>query len=723
MVVRSSSGCRRRLAVCGLLALLGCPGDDGLGAAGGTGGDDEMPDDPTPGPNGPSCVPPRSGAVPDEPASRSQPGRRSRTARLDGGVGEVTAPHEPLHATTFDPHVHERWDEARKLELAYCINRVSGDDAEREANYHKLIRSLASATAEWERVSDVNFIHLRHDDEPEETPYLTPTKRGVRVDAARCAAGTNAYFGVVAGFDTASKDGSTNFTPELWNAPELEPLGSDGIARVLQVNSQHVEGFGDLQLLSTLRHELGHVMGFDHEEASLPNPPDRCNSPNPRSLTPIDSVSIMGTPDCKGLARVDYLSARDRLSAFFLHHTPRSRFEVRTAGTATGYRFGGGVAGTGAEILWHSAGAMEGVRWRPQGGAGISFTAEPYPYVPPGTLLPEDWYPTQSEVVIPLRLGGDAERVDLLFFGPGPDVNDFAVLTAGNEPTVLPWEGDGFAVPVVGSFDPDALDRDLVYLYRPGPDSDMGLGVVDGSVVLLEDVPQQDAYAYPLAAPYRGDGFPDDVIWLDPHARQLITWRWTTGTLDGLSISVSPQSALSLPSGELTPVVGDFNGDGRADVMWHGVANLPGLENTTDVLWLSESVETLLSFIVVDKAVGTGYRPFVGDFDGDGRDDVFWQRQWGMTSTGPSESETGPSFVWYFDEAGGHEAKAYVLGADRSPYVGDFDADGCHDIGWFDATDDALYVWRCLPGARDFDCEETMTTPPSSAPVGVHWGF
>jgi hypothetical protein len=690
-----------------------------------------MPDDRTPGPEGPNCVMPRSCIVHDEPAGRSQPGRVARRVRLDDAFavepvsprsGHVTAPREPTRATTTDPHVHERWDEARKLELAYCINFVSGDDAENEANYHKLVRSLASTTAEWERVSDVNFIHLRQDDEPEDTPYVTVLGGGrTRIDAARCAAGTEAYFGVVAGFYTGSKDGSTNFTPQHWDDPDLEPLGSDGIARVIQVNSQHVADFGDLKLLSTLRHELGHVMGFDHEEAGLPDPPDACHEPGPRLLTPLDRHSVMATPACAGLADADFLSPWDRLSAFFLHHTPRSRFELHAS--AMGYRFGGGMPGTGAEILWHAGGAMEGVRWRPQAGAGISFAAEPYPYVPPEILLPDGWYPSQSEVVIPLRLGGDPEHFDLLFFGPGPDVNDFAVLTAGHEPTVLPWESDVFAVPVVGRFDSGDLGRDVVYLYRPGPDPDLGLALEGGSITLIEDVPEQDAYAYPLAAPYRGVGFPDDVIWLDPKAGQIILWRWTPGLFDGAFVNVTTLAEGDLPTGELTPAIGDFNGDGRADIMWHGVAALPQHENITDVLWLSVSSEEDLAFDVSSQAVGTGYRPFVGDFDGDGRDDVFWHRQWGMTSTGPSATDTGPSFLWYFEADGGYEAKAYVLGADYSPYVGDFDADGCHDIAWFDATEDALHVWRCLQGARDFDCEDAMATPPGSAPVGVHWGF
>jgi hypothetical protein len=74
-------------------------------------------------------------------------------------------------------------------------------------------------------------------------------------------------------------------------------------------------------------------------------------------------------------------------------------------------------------------------------------------------------------------------------------------------------------------------------------------------------------------------------------------------------------------------------------------------------------------------------------------------------------------------QLGGHEAKAFALAGDHSPYVGDFDADGCHDIAWFDAVGDELHVWRCLPSMRDFDCGATLPTPPDAAPVGMHWGF
>jgi len=353
----------------------------------------------------------------------------------------------------------------------------------------------------------------------------------------------------------------------------------------------------------------------------------------------------------------------------------------------------------------------------------ISFDSEPFAYStdppPPG-----GWYPNESEVVIPARLSGDDQAFDLLLFGPGPDVDDYAILRAGGTPTAVPWSSNSFPVPVIGRFDGDDLERDIAYLYQPGTDASVALVASGGMVSVLTDVPQQLGFTYPLAAPYRGTDFPDDIVWFDPQAAVIRTWRLGSGVLNILDTAIVAQGELGLAPGENIPAIGDFNGDGRADIMWHGVSNLPaGLLDITDVLWLSQSTPEALAFDTVPKAVGRSYRPFVGDFDGDAIDDIFWHRSWGMTAEGPSVTTTGASFAWFFDQAGGHEAKAFTLPSDSSPYVGDFDADGCHDIAWFDAVADSLTVWRCLPQERDFDCGSPFSTPPNTAPVGVHWGF
>ncbi|WP_266215704.1 hypothetical protein [Paraliomyxa miuraensis] len=431
---------------------------------------------------------------------------------------------------------------------------------------------------------------------------------------------------------------------------------------------------------------------------------------------------MLSTPGCDGMSDAGHLSPGDRLSAFFLQHTPRARFETRSP--VLGYRFRAVLDG-GAEILWHSEGATEGLLWRPQVGVGgISFIEEPFPYSSPQPPPPGGWFPNESEVVIPLQLTAGPTTFDLMFFGLGPNVADLMVLNSGVTTTAAPWPDDSFAAPVVGRFDADDLDRDVVYLYRPGAGDDAVVTASGGVISVSTDVEQQSDYAYPLAAPYRGPGFPDDIVWLDPLGERVITWRIDSGLLEVVGTARERQRELGLVSGEHIPAIGDFDGDGRADIMWHGVSNLPaGLPDIVDVLWLSRSTANQIAFATIPKGVGQTYRPFVGDFDGDGIDDIFWHRSWGMTSDGPSAWSTGPSFVWYFDDTGGHEAKAFALDADYSPYVGDFDADGCHDIAWFDSVGDTLNVWRGLANARDFDCGMTIPTPPDAAPVGMHWGF
>jgi hypothetical protein len=704
-----------------------------------------MPEDEMPGPGGPSCAPRVGGPGErslDDYTARAQPGTIAGVAtfRTDSAPetsGEPAVGHaggssgsfplvatgRPSGATTQSPHIHERWGESRKLELSYCITGLYGDDAEVEANHHKLIRSLVDTTAEWERITGANFVHLAMDDAPEQQAHAVPGPANTTILRADCVANTEAYFGTLT-YPFGSIQAVTNPVPQGWNDPALEPVGGN-LTRTMVLDTGLFWGADDSFLRAVLRHELGHVMGFVHEEVNDPHPDqDGCDvDPAPRPLTPVDSRSIMTTPGCNGVLsdNAEILTHFDRLSGFFLHHTPRARFETRSP--TMGYRYGG-VGGGGAEILWHTEGSTQGTLWRPQSvGGEISFIEEPFPYSSPETTPVGGWYPNESEVVIPLRLGAP-NSLALLFHGPGPDVEDLVVFNSSGTTTAVPWSHDGFSVPVVGRFDGADLGRDVVYLYQPGTDGSTGLVATDGEVSTLTDVPQQPAFAYPLAAPYRGGGYPDDIVWLEPHAGRVTTWRMGGGLFELAQAARMPQVDLGLQPGENIPAMGDFNGDGRADIMWQGVSNLAaGYTEIEDVLWLSQSTPDELEFALIPKSVGRTSRPFVGDFDGDGIDDIFWHRSWGMTSHGPSAFATDPSYIWYFDAAGGHVAEAFVLDGDWSPYVGDFDVDGCHDIAWFDGVSDALHVWRCLPGERDFDCGLTAQTPPNAAPVGMHWGF
>ncbi len=707
-----------------------------------------MPVDPSPGPSGPNCIallesdPGGPQSIEIEAAGTSQPGEiaftmRSQTlvgddadrAGLDGepvGAGPGSLPlsdvPDPSGATTDGPHLHERWNEARKLELSYCINSVGADDEIGAEQYDYVKSTLALVASEWERTSGVNFVHLDQDDRPFSPPHFSvlpnpdPFGEDIVVAEPQCESSTVAYFGLIS-FGSGGVLGQINFQPEDWNDSGLEP-DNTFLRRTLQVNSSLLGGSS--ALFTTLRHEIGHILGFAHEEAAVQG--DDCFSPDSRPLTPVDSLSVMATPACASLSDADFLSPRDQLSAYLLHNTARARFETR--GPGIGYRY---ASGAGAQILWHGRGASEGVLWVPMDGdAGLNdFLPQPFAYHPVGNPPPAGWYPDENEVVIPLQLSGDPNQFDLLMHGPGPDANDFVVLNAGGAAvTTQAWTDDEFSVPVVGRFNSNALDRDVVYLYRPGVDDDAALHVDNGNVVVTTDVPQSRDFAYPLAAPFRGPGELDDILWFDPQNLRITGWVMGPGIVNRIGTQVLDLPDFGLGVGDYTPAVGDFNGDGKADVMLHGVSHAPSShDDIVDLLMLSQSTVSTLIFDAVPKAIGRGYRPFVGDFDGDGIDDIFWHRSWNMTSKGPSPDTTGPNFIWYFDAAGGHEARAMVTEGDYTPYVGDFDGDGCHDIAWFDSPNDVIHLWTCMPAVRDFNCGGEWTTPADMAPVGVHWGF
>ena len=75
------------------------------------------------------------------------------------------------------------------------------------------------------------------------------------------------------------------------------------------------------------------------------------------------------------------------------------------------------------------------------------------------------------------------------------------------------------------------------------------------------------------------------------------------------------QAAAREPVVPAAPVLGDFDGDGRGDLLWYG----PGSQD--DHLWLGRASR---NFAGVPVTVRGHYLPLGGDFDGDGRADVLW---------------------------------------------------------------------------------------------------
>ncbi len=110
----------------------------------------------------------------------------------------------------------------------------------------------------------------------------------------------------------------------------------------------------------------------------------------------------------------------------------------------------------------------------------------------------------------------------------------------------------------------------------------------------------------------------------------------------------------------VVPLVGDFNGDSAEDIFWYGRTSAP------DSMWfnkvISSGADGMNTFTTKAVTVAGNYVPLVGDFNGDGIDDVFWYA-----------GGTAADSVWYFHADKSHTAVQYTVNGTYRPVVGNFD--------------------------------------------------
>jgi M6 family metalloprotease-like protein len=147
--------------------------------------------------------------------------------------------------------------------------------------------------------------------------------------------------------------------------------------------------------------------------------------------------------------------------------------------------------------------------------------------------------------------------------------------------------------------------------------------------------------------------------------------------------------------------IGDFNGDGRADVFirsdrWAGLLISDG--KRLNQVWITGDPAQNRDWIG-GWHLGSGDEHYVGDFDGDGVDDIFIRSaRWAglLLSTG-----SGFENVWMTGDPAQNRdwIGGWHLGPQDRHYVGDFDGDGRDDI--FIRSD--LWAGLLLSNGRGFE--------------------
>lgn len=182
----------------------------------------------------------------------------------------------------------------------------------------------------------------------------------------------------------------------------------------------------------------------------------------------------------------------------------------------------------------------------------------------------------------------------------------------------------------------------------------------------------------PIVGQFGGDAA-TDVLWYAPGPSSDMLW---IGNAGGRGLDGFTRTTLTI-NGRYQPIVGDFAGDGYDDIFWYA----PGTAG--DSIWVSIDGADR-PFRSIPKAVNGTFRPTVlrdhRGVDGTtGKDRIFWYAP-----------GTGPDSLWRFhaDGTGGHSGSSHPLTSTVVPVAGDWDGDRLEDVVWYGAgsTPDARWI-------------------------------
>lgn len=171
-----------------------------------------------------------------------------------------------------------------------------------------------------------------------------------------------------------------------------------------------------------------------------------------------------------------------------------------------------------------------------------------------------------------------------------------------------------------------------------------------------------------VSGDFNGDGR-SDILWRNFNDGYVTMWQ-----MDGTSI-VAANYVYQVPLTYRIAGTGDFDGDGKTDILWRA-------PNGDVAMWLMDGATIKQAAIVANAPLDYVVRG-VGDFNGDGRADILWQNSNGDVT---GWLMNGTSFA-------GLGTVGYATSFYTFVGIGDFNGDGRSDVMWRGA-DGSISTWQ-----------------------------
>ena len=188
-------------------------------------------------------------------------------------------------------------------------------------------------------------------------------------------------------------------------------------------------------------------------------------------------------------------------------------------------------------------------------------------------------------------------------------------------------------------------------------------------------------YAPIVAGDFNGDGITTSATTVALGAGLSVSTKFGTGT-----VSSSPRASGNFRGYESQ--TGDFNGDGRTDIVW--TREYGGFNSYVS---LSAGAGRFGAALYSKPKSGnlSHYRPLVGDFNGDGISDLVWNRSnYGLESQVTLGDGSGRFRTAQYSKPKSGSFAGY------QPLVGDFNGDGISDVLWEKASNGSLKTYVAL---------------------------